>query len=465
MPEFMTSGLVVLTALIAAFVVFKSLWRVAEPNEALIISGWRQRGADSGEGPKFKIVTGGGTFVIPGLQVVRKLYLDLNEADLAIDCVTTQGIPVQVKGVVIFKVGDQDQMISNAARRFLAKQDSMGMRVFNVFEGHLRSIIGEMTIEEMIRDREKLTSQVRTASGAEMEKLGLIVDSLQIKEIDDPTGYIRNLAQPHIASVQRDARIATAQNDQEASQAEAAAQAIKAEAVRDSAIKQAGFRAETEKASAISAQAGPLATAEAKKAVVVAETSVAELEAGREAKVLETTVRKPADAAAYRMVTEATAARDAAILKAEAEAAQAEKLGAAQARATLARGTAEADVLRAKGEAEGAAIKARSEALAQNQEAVIAQQVAQALPDIVRAIAEPLSGIGNMTVLNGAEGVTSTFANVAAQAAAIVPALLNLTKGAVPSGAPAVLDLTKGAAPASAPASIGQAVSGQAQGK
>lgn len=464
MPGFVGPTMIAIVALIAVLVVFKSMWRVAEPNEALIISGRRERVAD-GDGPKFKIVTGGGTFVIPGIQVVRKLYLDLNEADLAIDCVTTQGIPVQVKGVVIFKVGDQEQLISNAARRFLAKQDSMGLRVFNVFEGHLRSIIGCMTIEEMIRDREKLTSQVRTASGAEMEKLGLIVDSLQIKEIDDPTGYIRNLAQPHIASVQRDARIATAQSDQEATQAEAASRAIKAEAERDSSIKQAGFRAETEKATAISAQAGPLATAEAKRAVVVAETSVAELEAEREAKVLETTVRKPADAAAYRMVTEATAARDAAILKAEAEAAQAEKLGAAQARATLARGTAEADVLRAKGEAEGAAIKARSDALAQNQEAVIAQQVAQALPDIVRAIAEPLGGIGNLTVLNGAEGVTSTFANVAAQAAAVVPALLNLTKSAVPTSAPAVVNLTQGAVPASVPAAIAEAVSGPAQGQ
>lgn len=425
-------------AILGVVIVFKSMWRVAEPNEALIISGKRDRRADP-EGPRFKIVTGGGTFVLPGVQAVRKLHLDLNEADLAIDCVTTQGIPVQVKGVVIFKVGDQEQLISNAARRFLAKQDSMGQRVFNVFEGHLRSIIGVMTIEEMIRDREKLTAQVRASSGAEMEKLGLIVDSLQIKEIDDPTGYIRNLAQPHIASVQRDARIATAQSDQQAAQAEAAARAIKAEAERDTAIKQAGFLAETEKASAISAQSGPLATAEAKKAVVVAETAVAELEAEREVKRLETSVRRPADADAYRRVTEATAARDAAILSAEAQAAQAEKLGAAEARATLARGTAEADVLRARGEAEGSAIKARAEALAHNQEAVIAQQIAQAMPEIVRAIAEPLGGISNLTVLNGTEGITETFANVIGQASVLVPSLLSLAKGATPAPSGAVV--------------------------
>src|SRR5262249_50313764 len=146
--------------------------------------------------------------------------LDLNEAELAVECVTNQGIPVGLRGVVIFKVGDDFVSIANAARRFLDQQKAMPLRVHNVFAGHLRSIVGGLTVEEMIRDREKLTQHTRAASGAEMEKLGLIIDSLQIQEIDDPTGYIRNLAKPHAAAVDRDARIAQAAADRFATEAE-----------------------------------------------------------------------------------------------------------------------------------------------------------------------------------------------------------------------------------------------------
>src|SRR6185312_10394026 len=203
-----------MTAVIAAggvlilVAVFKAMWRVAEPNQALLISGAKHRVDGVDEGMGFRIVTGRGTFVIPGVQVVRKLSLDLNEADLAVDCVTAQGIPVHVKGVVIFKVGDDRVSIANAARRFLDQQNAMNTRVHNILAGHLRSIVGSLTVEEMIRDRERLTEQTRATSGHEMEKLGLTIDSLQIQEIDDPTGYIKALAAPHTAAVQRDARIA-----------------------------------------------------------------------------------------------------------------------------------------------------------------------------------------------------------------------------------------------------------------
>src|SRR5439155_22074375 len=147
------------------------------------------------------------------LQALRRLSLELREAELAIDCVTHQGIPMGIQGVVIFKVGDDFASIANAARRFLDQQDQMEARVHHVFTGHLRAIVGNMTVEEMIRDREKLTQLTRESSGVEMEKLGLIVDSLQIQEIDDPTGYIKNLAMPHAAAVQREARIAQAHAD------------------------------------------------------------------------------------------------------------------------------------------------------------------------------------------------------------------------------------------------------------
>src|SRR5919199_3032711 len=253
----------VVGGLLVLFAIFKMMWRVAEPNEALIISGLRQHTPSDAvqESLGFKIVTGKGTLIIPGVQAVRRLSLDLREAELAIECVTHQGIPLAVRGVVIFKVGDDLVSIANAARRFLDQQNQMGTRVHNVFAGHLRSIVGGLTVEEMIRDRDKLTEHTRAASGAEMEKLGLIIDSLQIQEIEDPTGYIRNLARPHAAAVERDARIAQAGADREATEAEQAAAAAKAAAVRESQIRQAGYQAEIDEAAARSRQAGPLSEA------------------------------------------------------------------------------------------------------------------------------------------------------------------------------------------------------------
>src|SRR5918911_826752 len=241
-----------LAAILLLVVVFKAMWRVAEPNEALIISGLHESQTPGavGESLGFKIVTGKGTLVMPGVQQVRRLSLDLREAELAIDCVTHQGIPLGIQGVVIFKVGDDYVSIANSARRFLDQQQQMDARVHNVFAGHLRAIVGQLTVEEMIRDREKLTQLTRASSGMEMEKLGLIVDSLQIQEIHDPTGYIENLGRPHAAAVASQARIAQAHADREATEQEQQADALKAEARRDASIKQAGFQAEIDRAAA-----------------------------------------------------------------------------------------------------------------------------------------------------------------------------------------------------------------------
>lgn len=281
--------------------------------------------------------------------MVRKLSLDLNEADLDVECVTSQGIPVQVKGVVIFKVGDDTVSIANAARRFLDQQKMMGQRVHNVFAGHLRSIVGGLTVEEMIRDRERLTGETRAASGTEMEKLGLIIDSLQIQEILDPTGYIKNLAAPHAAAVQRDARIAAAAADREATEAEQEAFARKAEATRNSGIQQAGYQAEMDTAAARALQAGPLAQAASRQEVVVQETKVAELEGHRKEQQLQAEVRKPADARAYETRTKAEADRDARISAAEAQARETELKAAAEANRVKIAAQAEAEATKARG--------------------------------------------------------------------------------------------------------------------
>jgi uncharacterized membrane protein YqiK len=327
----------------------------------------------------------------------------------------------------------------------------MDHRVHNVFAGHLRAIVGNMTVEEMIRDREKLTMLTRESSGTEMEKLGLIVDSLQIQEIVDPTGYIENLGKPHAAAVQMTARIAEADADREATEREQQAEALKAEARRDSAIKQAGFQAEVDAAAAKAKQSGPLTEASARQEVVVQETRVAELEGQREEQRLQATVRRPADAKAYEEVTLAKAARDARIAAAEAQrqevelqaaghaqrvrleaeaeanhvkldaAARAEStrsIGIAEADATAAKGTAEGAAVRARGMAEADSIKARSDALAENQEAVIGQQLAENWPAIVEAAAKPFGAIDQLIVLNGAAGLSDALAQALSQGVA-----------------------------------------------
>src|SRR5205085_11674705 len=195
-------------------------YRVAEPNEALIISGWRAHHGPEGDaaGLGFKIVVGKGAWVLPGLQKVRRLSLDIHESELDLECVTTQGIPIGVKAVVIYKIADDFQSIANAARRFLEQEQEMDRKVHNVFAGHLRSIVGTMTVEDLIRNRDKLTQATRESSAHEMQRLGLTIDSLQIQEIADPTGYIDNLGMPEAARVAKDARVAQADADREATE-------------------------------------------------------------------------------------------------------------------------------------------------------------------------------------------------------------------------------------------------------
>ncbi|CAI7980650.1 flotillin [Frankia sp. Hr75.2] len=452
---------------------FKLMWRVAEPNEALIISGMRAYKDPNdavAESLGFKIVTGKGVLVPPGVQTVRRMSLDLRAAQLGIECVTQQGIPVGVRGVVIFKVGDDYASIANAARRFLDQQDKMDTRVHNVFAGHLRAIVGQLTVEDLIRDREKLTQLTRASSGTEMEKLGLIVDSLQVQEIDDPTGYIRNLGRPHVATVAAQARIAEAEADREATEQEQIAMALKAEANRNSSIKQSGFQAEVDEASARATQAGPLAEATAHQQVVVEQTKVAQLEAELEEQRLQVSVRKPADARAYEQTTLARATRDAQISSAEAaarqielaaaadatrvrteadaraqqvrvlataEAASTRAIGDADAHAKRAVGSAEGDAMRARGLAEAEAIKARADALAVNQDAVIGQQLAEQWPAIVEAAAKPFGAVDQLIVLNGAAGLGEVLTQTLSQGAAGLQLARSLLSSGAPGSTPA----------------------------
>ncbi|MEU6424509.1 SPFH domain-containing protein [Microbispora sp. NPDC046973] len=492
-PEILVVGGVAIVAVIVLILLFKAIWRVAEPNEALIISGLgahtKNELADS---LGFKIVTGKGTAVLPGFQTARRLRLDSRATNLQVNCVTQQGIPVQVRGVIIYKVGDDFTSIANAARRFLDQQDSMNGAIHELFTGHLRSIIGNLTVEDLILNRERLTSETRSSAADEMSKLGLVVDSLQIQEIEDETGYITNLGKPHAAKIAAAARIAEAQRDQEATEAEQVAAAKKASAIRESQIQQAGYQAEVDQAAAKARQAGPLSEATARQEVVVQETRAAELEAQLAEQRLQSQVRKPADAKAYETVTLSQAERDARIAQAEAEARETELRAAAQAsqvkqaaaadaesvrvrgeaaaaatkatglgeaeaakarglaeaEAAKAKGLAEAEAAKAKGLAEAEAIRARSEALRENQEAVIAQQLAENWPQIVEAGAKAFGNVDHMVVLNGAQGIEEMLA----KALTLGGTGLGLARSLLAGGTPAVPSVNGAVPPAEPPA-------------
>jgi len=451
-------------------------WRVPAPNEALLISGSKRRK----QGTEFRIVTGHGSFVLPIKQKARILSLALREAEITEECITNQGIRLSVRAVAAFKVGDDQASIANAARRFLSEQDRMEVLVGRIFAGHLRSIIGGLTVEQIIRERDRVAQEVKDGSHSEMEKLGIVVDALEIQEIEDASGYINNLAAPHASTVASQARIAKAKADLDATERELEAAAMKAQYERDASIKRAGFVAETEEAKARAAQAGPLAEAQAKQQVIQQQTALAQHEAELAAQRLEAEVRRPADAEAYRKRTIAEADRDQARFATEAEAfrkrtiaeadrdqarlsadadayrqttladaaRQQARLAAdgeayrqvteadADAKATLVRANAAADAERATAQADADANVARADSLREgNQELIAAERIVESLPAIVDAAARSLAG-ANLTVLNGTQGVSDVMAGLVGQGLTILDLLKKATAvpGSVANG-------------------------------
>src|SRR5437764_14008596 len=300
MPEFLTStpflvvtGVVILLLLIA-FVA--SRYHVAGANEALIVAGSRgakvrdERGqVVASPGDKgVKVVVGGGTFVRPRLDRDGKLELTARQISVQLtDPVTSQGIKVQVQGVATFKIGRDVESLRNAAERFLdAKPEQVDSIVKNVLEGSLRSIVGTLTIEELIRDRQKLLQQVQDAAKGDLATSGLQIDAFTIQSFTDESNYIGLLGQQNLAVVERDARMAKATADQEAAVREAQAQQIKINAQRDVSLKQAEIEQQVQSAQATAAQAGPLAQAAAQQAVVQKQTELALLQADRTQKEL-----------------------------------------------------------------------------------------------------------------------------------------------------------------------------------
>jgi flotillin len=323
-----------------------------------------------------------------------------------------------VQGVATFKIGRDVESLRNAAERFLdARDEHVDSIVKNVLEGSLRSIVGRLTIEELIMDRQKLQQEVQDAAKGDLASSGLQIDAFTIQSINDESGYVELLGQQKLAVVEKDARMAKAAADQLASVREAEAEGIKIQAQRDVALKRAEAQVQTAAAEARAAQAGPLAQAEATQQVVAKQTQLAELEAARvEMELLSTTV-KPAAAQAQAQIQRAEGEKRARIAQAEAGA-EAERL----------QGAAEAAVVLTKGEAEAKALAMRADAYKQFNEAAIIQTVLAALPDIVRAAAEPMKHIDSLTVMSsdGASEVVRNATRVVTESGTVIKGLTGI---------------------------------------
>src|SRR5712664_45078 len=435
MPSFVTTSpflvvtLVVIVILILAFVA--SRYKVAGANEAIIVAG--ARGAKvrdehgkvaSTPGDKgVKVVVGGGTIVMPLLNRIGRLKLTARQINVSLsDAVTSQGIKVQVQGVATFKIGRDVESLRNAAERFLdAKPEQVDSIVKNVLEGSLRSIVGTLTIEELIRDRQKLLQQVQDAAKGDLATSGLQIDAFTIQSFSDESSYIELLGKQSVATITRDARMAQASTDQEAAVREAEAQQIKINAARDVSLREAETKMQVAAAQARADQAGPLAQAEAQQEVVRRQTELAQLEADRKEKELLSTTVKPAAAEAQAVIARAEGDKRARIASAEADA-----------ETTRLEGGAEAQIVLTKGEAEAKALAMRAEAYKQFNEAAIIQTVLSALPDIVRAAAEPMGHINSLTVMS-ADGASDLVKNATRAVVESSTAIKGLTGLDVPS--------------------------------
>jgi uncharacterized membrane protein YqiK len=350
-------------------------YRVPAPDEAMLISGGKARDG----GTPFRVVTGHGAFILPFFRKVRFLTLSMHEAEVSETCVTKQAIALNVRAVIAFKVGNDAESIVNAGQRFLSDQGQMSVLTGRIFAGHLRSIVGSMTVEEIVTERQKLATEVLDGSATEMAKIGLTIDSLQIQSIDDmKLGYIGAMAAPHNAAIQREAQIAQAQADQSAAEAQQESHRRQAEYARQTSIVQAQYKAEVDKAQAEAAQAGPLAQAQAQREVVNARAELAQREAELRQQQLVGEVVKPAEA--------------------------------------------EAEKVRILARAEAESTQIQAAAAASNNRVALDQLLIDQLPQIVKEAARGLSG-ANVNILNGADGLGEMAAGLVGQGLTILESL------------------------------------------
>ena len=400
--------IVVVGFLIALMLLSRNYIKVS-PNQAAVISG-RSRKLSDGTKVGYRLVRGGATLIVPFLEKVEYLSLNVLTVPLATSrAYTVQGVPVSVKAVANVKIKGDDDSMRAAAERFLGmKPEEFHKLVFQTLEGHLRAILGTLTVEEINNDRQSFAQKLTTEAAGDLEKMGIGLDALTIQEISDEEGYLDALGQRRTAEVQRDAEIGRAEalRDskikaalamQEGEKVRLASEADIAASTRETEVKRAQFQAEIKREQATSEQAGPLSEAKARQEVVAQEVrverirtqeqiAVQEQEVLRREKELEATVVKKAEAERRAAVLLAQGQQEAAILEAEgrkqaliataeAESQKLQREGAGRASAIEAEGRAEAEKIRALGLAEAAKIEAQGLAHAK---AVEAQGLAEA---------------------------------------------------------------------------------------
>jgi len=434
----------ILIVIFLFLMIWASRYTKVGPNEVLVVSGRKHRYADP-DGTRqmrgFRIVKGGGTFVIPVVEKVDKLSLELLTIDVEQqqDVYTSKGVPVRVDGVAQIKVKGDDISIATAAEQFLSKATEDIKHIANqTLEGHLRAILGTMTVEDIYQNRDAFAAKVQEVAAGDMANMGLSIVSFTIKDIRDSQGYLDALGKPRIAQVKRDAQIAQAEADRDAmiksSQAMQSGQEAKfaadskiAEAQRDYQSNVAQYQAAVNQRKAEADLAydlqkyktGQLVKAEEVQVQIIEKQKQIELqqqEIMRKQRELEANVQKPADAERYKVETlanarkfqlETEAAGSASATKATgfANADVAKATGIAQAEANKARGLAEASVIEAQGKATAEAMRVKAESFKQYNEAAVVEMIIRILPEVAGKISEPLAKMEKMVIINSGNGV------------------------------------------------------------
>ncbi len=434
--------------IVVVIIIFMAIWASrytkVGPNEVLVVSGRKHRYTDP-DGTVlsrgFRVVKGGGTFVIPVVEKVDRLSLELLTIDVRQeqDVYTSKGVPVRVDGVAQIKVKGDDISISTASEQFLSKTTEEIKEVaMQTLEGHLRAILGTMTVEDIYQNRDAFAAKVQEVAAGDMANMGLGIVSFTIKDIRDSQGYLEALGKPRIAQVKRDAVIAQAEADRDATirsaQATQAGQEAKfaadtkiAEAQRDYQTNVASYQAAVnqKKAEADLAydlqkyKTGQLVKAEEVQVTIVEKQKQIELqqqEIMRKQKELEANVQKPADAERYKvetlanatrfqLETEASGAAAATKAKGFASADVSKATGIAEAEANKARGLAEAAVIEAQGKATAEAMRLKAESFKQYNEAAVVEMIIRILPEVAGKVSEPLSKTDRMVIINSGNGV------------------------------------------------------------
>ncbi|OPZ22616.1 MAG: Inner membrane protein YqiK [candidate division BRC1 bacterium ADurb.BinA364] len=460
------AGLVVM--IFVFIMIFMSRYRKVGPNEAMIISGFKRQvrmpdGSTDQVG--FRIVRGGGTFVWPVFERLDILSLELMTLDVKTpEVYTIQGVPVIVDGVAQIKVRSDEESISTAAQQLLSKGkvEVMNIALMTV-EGHLRAILGTLTVEEIYKNRDAFAQKVQEVATADMANMGLQIVSFTIRDIKDNEGYLDALGKPRTAQVKRDAIIGQAEADRDATirSAEAnqvgqtakfAADAKIAEAERNYQMRVQEYQASVNQKKAEADLAYELQKNISSQAVkreqvqidIVERERMIELqekEIQRKERELDAMVKKPADADYFKIERLAQAEKQRIALEAQgraearkaqgfADAEVVERTGQADGEATRARGLAEADIIKAQGLSEAEAMRKKAESWELYNEAAVTQMLVEAMPKIAAAISAPLAKTERIVIINaggdnggGASKITRDITNIVAQVPAVVEAL------------------------------------------